>query len=147
VHSPGATRSYPSGVDVEDPVAAAEQRLARMLAGHAADASAAEAALAVARADQAGEYAARSVGFGVIRAGELYDDGDWQEFVIAITDGTRHAAIVARLSGSAVAGLLARGEDPAEHLLERMRSAVGTLPNDGRRYENVILNHPAMYTA
>lgn len=145
----GATRSYPSGVDVEDPVAAAEQRLAQMLARRAPDASAgeAEAALAAARADQAGEYAARSVGFGVIRAGELYDGGDLQEFVIAITDGTRQAAIVARLSGSAVARLRARGEDPAEHLLERMRSAVGTLPNDGRRYENVILNHPAMYTA
>jgi hypothetical protein len=28
-----------------------------------------------------------------------------------------------------------------------MRSAVGTLPNDGNRYENVILNHPKSYSS
>ena len=41
----------------------------------------------------------------------------------------------------------ARSEEVAEHLLERMRNAVGTLPNDGARYENVILNHPGLYSA
>ena len=46
-----------------------------------------------------------------------------------------------------MAGLEARGEDVDAHLLERMRSAVGTLPNDGHRYENVILNHPRGYSA
>lgn len=48
-------------------------------------------------------------------------------------------AIVARLSGSAVAALRARGEDFSEHLLEGVRKAVGTQPHDGRRYKNVIL--------
>jgi hypothetical protein len=28
-----------------------------------------------------------------------------------------------------------------------MQKAVGTLPNDGHRYENIILNHPAIYNA
>lgn len=104
-------------------------------------------ALDEARADQVGTYPARSVGFGMIHTSELYDGGDHQQFVVALTDGSREAAIVARLSGTAVAVITAQGEDPGEHLLERMRRAVGTLPNDGHRYENVILNHPAMYTA
>jgi hypothetical protein len=119
------------------------------LAGVVPAVSAADARAAVerARADKEGGLGGRSLGFAIIHARNLYDGGDFQEFLVAVTDGTRDAAIIARLSGSAVAGLKARGEDVVAHLLERMQNAVGTLPNDGRRYENVILNHPAIYNA
>jgi hypothetical protein len=136
-------------VDI-DPIAESEQRLARVLAGAELDVprEAAVAAVDAAREDmEHGGLGGRSLGFAIIRAGDLYAGGDWQEFLVVVSDGEREAAIVARLSGTAVAVLAARGEDPGEHLLERMRNAVGTLPNDGRRYENVILNHPAIYSA
>jgi hypothetical protein len=54
----------------------------------------------------------------------------------------RAALVEVRLSGSAVTVVGARGQDVSAHLLERMRLAVGTLPNDGKRYDNVILNQP-----
>jgi hypothetical protein len=123
-------------VDVPDPIADAEARLAARLPEL-------EAAVAAAIADAA----TRGVGIAVGEVGVLYDGGDYQRFLIVISDGTRAALIEAHLSGSAVAGLAARGEDVEAHLLERMRSAVGTLPNDGQRYENVILNHPRGYAA
>jgi hypothetical protein len=93
------------------------------------------------------DAAARGVGMAIADVGALYDGGDFQRFLIVISDGDRAALIEARLSGSAMAGLEARGEDVEAYLVERMRSAVGTLPNDGHRYENVILNHPRGYSA
>jgi hypothetical protein len=123
-------------VDVPDPIADADSRLAARLpeVQPAVDEAVADAAT-------------RSVGMAIAEVGSLYDGGDFQRFLIVISDGERAGLIEARLSGSAVAGLEARGEDVEAHLLERMRSAVGTLPNDGHRYENVILNHPRAYSA
>lgn len=123
-------------MDVPDPIADAESRLAGRLleVQPAVDEAVADAAT-------------RSVGMAIAEVGALYDGGDFQRFLIVVSDGRRAALIEARLSGSAVAGLEARGEDVDAHLLERMRSAVGTLPNDGHRYENVILNHPRDYGA
>lgn len=134
--SPSARTGFRCPVEVPDPIADAEARLAARLAEL-------KAAVTVAVADAA----TRSVGFAIGQVGHLYDGGDFQRFLIVISDGKRAALIEARLSGSAVAGLEARGEDVEAHLLERMRSAVGTLPNDGRRYENVILNHPRDYAS
>jgi hypothetical protein len=39
-----------------------------------------------------------------------------------------------------VAILEARGEYSAQHAIERFNDAAGSLPNDGRRYENVLLS-------
>jgi hypothetical protein len=130
-------------------IAEREEALRLMLEGQS-DAAAAEEARAgveAARADREREDAAgilgpRELGFGLIRAGQLYDGGDWQELLFAVTDGEREAAIVARLSGSLVASLTARGEDVVGHAFERLRGAAGSLPDDGRRYENVLLHHP-----
>jgi hypothetical protein len=123
-------------VDVPDPINDAESLLVARLPE-------AQQALDEAIADAAG----RSVGMAIAEVGALYDGGDYQRFLVVISDGDRAALIEARLSGSAVAGLEARGEDVESHLLERMRSSVGTLPNDGHRYENVILNHPRGYAS
>jgi hypothetical protein len=146
--SKGRTAPILGRVDI-DPIAESERRLAALLAGAEPDVprEAAVAAVGAAREDKEyGGLGGRSLGFAIIRASDLYAGGDWQEFLVVVSDGERHAAIVARLSGSAVAVLAARGEDAGEHLLERLRNAVGTLPNDGHRYENVILNHPATYS-
>ncbi len=123
-------------MDIPDPINDAEARLQARL-------PAAQHALDEASADATG----RSVGMAIAEVGELYGGGDYQRFLVVVSDGERAALIEARLSGSAVAVVEARGEDAPSHLLERMRSAVGSLPNDGHRYENVILNHPRGYSA
>lgn len=123
-------------MDIPDPINDAEARLRARLPE-------AKPALDAAIADASG----RSVGMAIAEVGALYDGGDFQRFRVVVSNGGRAALIEARLSGSAVAGLEARGEDVAAHLLERMRSAVGSLPNDGHRYENVILNHPLGFSA
>ena len=105
-----------------------------------------ESAIAAAENDRAGGYRGRTLGFGLILARPLYDGGDWQEFVVVVTDGTRHAQIVARLTGTAAG----RFDDVAarwEHVHERLQGAVGSLKNDGLRYENVVLNHPLGFGA
>ena len=122
-------------MDIPDPIGDAESRLAARLAE-----------LQPAVDEAIADSATRSVGMAIAEVGGLYDGGDFQVLLIVISDGERAALIEARLSGSAVAGLEARGENVEAHLLERMRSAVGTLPNDDRLYENVILNHPRDYS-
>jgi hypothetical protein len=105
-----------------------------------------EAAIAAAEDDRTGGYSGRTLGFGVILARPLYEGGDWQEFVVAVTDGTRHAQMVVRLSRTAAAQF----DDVAarwEHVRERLQGATASLRNDGRRYENVLLYHPLGFGA
>ena len=63
------------------------------------------------------DFGTRSVGMAIAEVGGLYDGGDFQVFLIVISDGERAALIEARLSGSAVAGLEARGANIEAHLL------------------------------
>ena len=98
--------------------------------------------LEAARANREQGYGGRTLGFGVIQARPLYEGGDWQQFLVAVTDGERQAAITVSFSGSQIAALNARGEDVTAHLLDRLQGATGSLPNDGHRYENIILHHP-----
>jgi hypothetical protein len=101
-----------------------------------------QAALEAAEADRTGGYGGRVLGFGMILARPVHEGGDWQEFVVAVTDGERQAQMVVRLSGSALPRIDNTDEARWEHVRERLQNAAGSLPNDGRRYENVLLHHP-----
>lgn len=124
----------------------AEERetvLRAMLAGRVNGIASEEASRAVSEAlGSRTEHGGRSVGFGVIQARPLYEGGDRQEFLVVVTDGKRQAAITVSLSGTQIAILQARGEPVLAHLLDRLQGAAGSLPNDGRRYDNLVLNHP-----
>jgi hypothetical protein len=61
---------------------------------------------------------------------------------VAVTDGERQAAVVARMSRSHLASLEAHGEDHISHLIGRLNGIAGNFPNDGNRYENVLLHDP-----
>jgi hypothetical protein len=104
------------GMDVGDPLAEAEARLQAMIAGDVDGISPAQAQTAVEAVtrDRKGGLGGRSLGFAVIQARPLYEGGDWQEFVVAVSDGGRNAAILARLSGSLAKR--AAGHDDAAQL-------------------------------
>jgi hypothetical protein len=121
-----------------DPIADREGALEAMLAGGwgGIDGAAARAGIEAADENRTGGFGGRSLGFGVIAS---RDQGDGTNFVVAVTDGDRRGAITARLSGTLMAKLRHEGVDPAEHVVERLQSATGSLPNDGNRYLNIIL--------
>jgi hypothetical protein len=68
----------------------------------------AQAGLDAARDFMQGGYAGRSPGVGVIH--EWPDRNDEYEFLVAVTDGTRNAAVIAKLGGSQRAVVEARGD-------------------------------------
>ena len=119
-------------------IAEREDAFARMLKGDDPNVSAAQArtALDEANEDRRGGGRGRGLGFAILRA---YAPNDGQDFDVLVTDGTRTAAMLAHLSGTQVA---VHAEAVVEHVLDRLRGASGSLPNDGNRYENILLYHP-----
>jgi hypothetical protein len=115
-----------------------EDAFARMLRGDDPTVSAEQArtALDEANADRTGGWRGRDLGFAILRA---HDASDGQDFDVLVTDGTRVAAMLAHLSGTQVA---VHAEAVVEQVLDRLRGAAGSLPNDGNRYENILLYHP-----
>jgi hypothetical protein len=123
---------------IPDLIREREDALAAMLTGQweGVSADAAAAGVEAANEERTGGYAGRAVGFGVIAEKGA---GDGIEFLVAITDGTRQGAIRARLTGTRAAVLRNTGVDAREHIVERLRNAALSLPNDGNRYLNMIL--------
>jgi len=123
---------------IPDPIQRAKNRLDAMLTGadELVEPRQAEAALERALQDKAGGYAGRSLGFAVI---DYLLKGDGTNYRVLVTDGELQGVIVARLSGTLMSMLAARGEDPKQHLVERLQNAAGSLPNDGNRWLNIVL--------
>jgi hypothetical protein len=121
-----------------DPISEREAALKVMLAGQWEGVRADDAQRGVSLADEnrKGGFGGRTLGFGVISA---QGRGDGVEYLVAVTDGERQAAIRARLSGTRLAILGGAGEDPATHVVGRLQDATGSLPNDGNRYKNMLL--------
>jgi hypothetical protein len=121
-----------------------EQEFTRMLA-NPSTADEAQAGLEAAREQrfEGVANAPRTLGFGVIRADEPVDG---LHFLVAVTDGSRDAAVSVTLAGTLVAVLGARGEDPAWHLIDRISRDAGEFKVD-RRYEEILLHHPFVFTA
>jgi hypothetical protein len=136
-------------MEVPNPIADRENYLAAMLRGDVPGISSAITRDAVeqARADMEGPIGPRSLGFSVAYARPLYEGGDFQELLMVVTDGTRDAAFVARVSGTAIAMLEHRGTPVAEFALEELHRIEGGFRNDGMRCENVLLHHPLTLTA
>ena len=66
------------------------------------------------------------------------EKGDGCNFRVVITDGEQDGMVVARLSGSRLATSEVQGREH-EHLVERLHQASGSLPNDGNRWLNMVL--------
>ena len=88
-----------------------------------------------ARANMNGPVGSRSLGFAVI---DSIQKGDGRNYRVAVTDGNQDGVIIARLSGSLLASSRS-GDDPETHLVERLQGPVGSLPNDGNRWLNIVL--------
>jgi hypothetical protein len=125
-------------MEVPDPVERARDRLAAILDGQDDRLPSADGLTAIdwAREDMASGYGGRSLGFAVL---DSLGRGDGVDFRVVVTDGNESGVIVARLSRTLIATLDARGEKAESHLLERLHGAVGSLPNDGNRWLNVVL--------
>ncbi|HWB21503.1 MAG TPA: hypothetical protein VG652_01295 [Gaiellaceae bacterium] len=123
-------------MDVDaDPIFESEQELARLLEGPSAEAAKRGLDDAYVNREE-GPLGPRSLGFGHI----IEEPGDDSVVhVLAITDGERQGIIRAWLSNSSLAGVEAVGESGGAHAVARLQQSSGTLPNDGKRYENMIL--------
>ena len=67
---------------------------------------------------------------------------------VLATDGELQGVIIVRLSRTLLAVLSARGDDPEEHLVERLQNAAASLPNDGNRWLNIVLqDEPLSFSA
>jgi len=134
-------------MEIPDPIQRAKDRLAAMLEGfdELVEPQQAEAALERALHDKAGGYAGHSLGFAVI---DFLPKGDGTNYRVLVTDGELQGVIVVRLSGTLLRMLEARGEEPAEHLVERLQNAAGSLLNDGNRWLNIVLQpEPLQFNA
>jgi hypothetical protein len=125
-----------------DPVEECQQRLTRMRAGQFEGVTAEEATegAEAAHMDLGVGWGGRRIGWGLIKAFDLYEGGDWQQAWFAISDGERYGAVLASLSGSEVAAARNRGEDPVDVLRERLRDML--IPNNIDHFAQVALSHP-----
>ncbi len=134
-------------MDIPDPIQRAKDRLADILGGsdELAQPVQAEAALERALQNKEGGFGGRSLGFAVI---DSQGRGDGTNYRVVVTDGEQQGVIVARLSGTLLSMLAARGEAPDEHLVERLQNAAGSLPNDVNRWLNIVLqDEPLSFNA
>lgn len=134
-------------IDIPDPIQRAQDRLTDILGGSDQFAQPAQAEAALERALQNKEsgFGGRSLGFAVI---DSQPRGDGTNYRVLVTDGEHQGVIVARLSGTLLSILAARAEDPQEHLVERLQSASRSLPNDGNRWLNIVLqDEPLSFNA
>jgi hypothetical protein len=128
-------------MDIPDPIQRAKDRYADMAAGAEASVAPAQVTGALEQALQnkeggLGGLGGRSLGFAVI---DSQQKGDGANYRVLVTDGEQHGVIVARLSGTLLSMLAARGTDENDHLVERLQNATGSLPNDGNRWLNIVL--------
>jgi hypothetical protein len=80
----------------------------------------------------------------IIKAEEPFDG---QRFLVAVTDGSRDAAVEVNLTGTLVATLSNRGEDAFAHAFERIsRAAYGSVKVE-HRYQEVLIVHPYTFSA
>jgi hypothetical protein len=120
-----------------DPIRARQGDLERMLAGvwKGVSPEAAQRALIDAEANRTEGHFRRTLGFGVIAAEPR---GDAVDYLVAVSDGDRRAAIKARLSRTRLATLDA-GTSPRSYVVQRLQELTGTLQNFGLWFENVVL--------
>jgi hypothetical protein len=125
-------------MDIPDPIQRAEDRYVDIVAGTDGFATPAQAEAALARAlnNKEGGLSGRSLGFAII---DSQSKGDGANYRVLVTDGERHGVIVARLSRTLLSMLAAQGTDDRDHLVERLQKATGSLPNDGNRWLNIVL--------
>jgi hypothetical protein len=125
-------------MELPDPIQRSKDRLTALLDGSDEFAQPAQAEAARARAlqNKEGGFGGRSLGFAVI---DSQPRGDGTNYRVLVTDGEQEGVIVVRLSGTLLAVLPARGADAEEHLVERLQNAAGSLPNDGNRWLNMVL--------
>jgi hypothetical protein len=125
-------------MDIPDPIQRAKDRYADMAAGADASVAPAQVAGATEQAlqNKEGGLGGRSLGFAVI---DSQQKGDGANYRVLVTDGEQHGVIVARLSGTLRSMLAVRGTDENDHLVERLQNATGSLPNDGNRWLNIVL--------
>ena len=127
-------------MEIPDPIAEREAALGRQLAGESRLLTAEEARQAVERARDAltGGY---GVGFDVTKVIEGEEPGGVR-LIVTVSDGTRHASVVAIISGSQVATLDARDEDVLPWAEARLYSVAGAFSREGDRYSEILLVHP-----
>jgi hypothetical protein len=125
-------------MDIPNPIQRAKDRYADMAAGAEASVAPAQVAGALEQAlqNKEGGLGGRSLGFAVI---DSQQKGDGVNYRVLVTDGEQHGVIVARLSGTLRSILAARATDENDHLVERLQNATGSLPNDGNRWLNIVL--------
>lgn len=93
-----------------------------------------------ARMDLGVGWGGRRVGWGLIKALEMYEGGDWQQAWFAISDGDRDGAVLTSLNGTQVGVAKNRGENPMDVLAERLRDI--QVPNNGDHFDQIALAHP-----
>jgi hypothetical protein len=128
--------------DVPNPVEECEGRLRAILAGRSTLASQDEASRALDDARRNLDADGLDVGVALIKALGR-GSGDWFEFVYAITDGEREAAVMVQLSGTQAGTVENKGvETVEEHVIGRLRGIIGQFPSSSDRYLNLIAYSP-----
>lgn len=125
-------------MDIPDPIQRAQDRYDNIVAGTDGFAKPEQArtALELALRNKEGGLSGRSLGFAVI---DSQPEGDGTNYRVLVTDRERHGVIISRLSGTLCSMLAARGTDDRDHLVERLQNAASSLPNDGNRWLNMVL--------
>jgi hypothetical protein len=134
--------------EIPDPLGERERALAEMLAGRSREATEDQAreGLQAARRQRVENVIGepRTVGFGIIKAEEPLNG---QRFLVAVTDGSRDAAISVELTNTLILELGIKGEHTSTYVIERINSAASDSFKDEHRYEEVLLAHPYTFSA
>ena len=116
-----------------------------MLGGEWDGVSAAQARIGLQQARDglaSGALGPRSVGFGRIAS---VGHGDGIDYLVAVTDGTREAAVIVHITDLRLGPLQARGEDEVEQLIDWLNGLAAGVRMDSDHYEAIVRGDPLVF--